>query len=114
VQPDTYAKIPFAILETGLMMIGDLIHIIGPDLGLPAFMTSALLDTIARWTGGPLSWTVDLLGSGITLVGFILSGLGPEVGLPDWLGGVLIDIACGFFTPFVCVVPGAPPFDPCA
>ena len=114
VQPDTYAKIPFAILETGLMMIGDLIDILGPDLGLPAFVTSTLFDTIAGWTGGPLSWTVDMLGWGIALVGGILNALGPTLGLPDWLGGVVNDIACGLFTPFECVVAGVPPFDPCA
>ena len=112
--PDTYAKIPFAILESGFAMVGELLEVLGPDLGLPDFVNADLVNIIGGWAGGPLSWTVDMLGWGLALVGGILDDLGPTLGLPDWLGGVVNDIACSLFTPFECVVAGAPPFDPCA
>jgi hypothetical protein len=113
IEPDTYAKIPFAILEAGFAMVGELLETLGPELGLPTFVNADLVNTIGGFAGGPLSWTVDMLGWGLALVGGILDALGPTLGLPDWLGGVVNDIACGLFTPFECVVAGAPPFDPC-
>lgn len=112
--PDTYAKIPFAILESGFAMVGELLEVLGPDLGLPDFVNADLVNIIGGWAGGPLSWTVDMLGWGIALVGGILDPLVTVLGLPDWLPGVVNDIACGLFTPFECVVAGAPAFDPCA
>jgi len=111
--PETYAKIPFAILEAGFAMVGELLDTLGPELDLPAFVNSDLVNTIGGFAGGPLSWTVDMLGWGIALVGGILDPLADTLGLPDWLAGVVNDIACGLFTPFECVVAGAPPFDPC-
>jgi len=114
IEPDTYAKIPFAILESGFAMVGELLDVLGPDLGLPAFVNADLVNTIGGWAGGPLSWTVDMLGWGLSLVGGILTTLAPVLGLPDWLDDVVNEIACGLFTPFECVVAGAPPFDPCA
>ena len=112
--PDTYAKIPFAILESGFAMVGELLDALGPTLGLPDFVNADLVNTIGGWAGGPLSWTVDMLGWGLSLLGGILGSLAPTLGLPDWLDDVVNDIACGLFTPFTCVVPGAPAFDPCA
>jgi hypothetical protein len=114
IEPDTYAKIPFAILESGFHMVGQLLDVLGPELGLPTWVDSALVDTIGGWAGGPLSWTVDMLGWGLSLVGGILTSLGPTLGLPDFLDDIVNEIACGLFTPFECVVAGAPPFDPCA
>jgi hypothetical protein len=54
-----------------------------------------------------------MLGWGLSLAGSILDTVAPALSLPDWLGGVLNEVACGLFTPFECVVPGVPPFDPC-
>ena len=112
--PDTYAKIPFAILESGFAMVGELLEVLGPDLGLPDFVNADLVNIIGGWAGGPLSWTVDMLGWGLSLVGGIVGTLAPVLGLPDWLDDIVNEIACGLFTPFECVVAGAPPFDPCA
>ncbi len=114
IEPDTYAKIPFAILEAGFAMVGTILEDLGPTLGLPDFVNAELVNTIGGFAGGPLSWTVDMLGWGLSLVGGILGALAPTLGLPDWLDDVVNDIACGLFTPFECVVAGAPPFDPCA
>ena len=110
--PATYAKIPFAIIQTGLMLVGDIIALLPEDWGIPAWL-STVTDTIATWSGGPLSLTVDMLGWGLSLGANVLDVLAPALGLPDWLGGVLNDVVCELFTPFECVVPGAPPFNPC-
>ena len=114
VEPDTYAKIPFAIIETGLMLVGDIITALPSDMGIPAWIAD-VTDAMAPWAGGPLSWTVDMLGWGIALVGQILGVLGPLLGLPEDLDlvGLVNTIACQMFTPFECIVPGVPPFDPC-
>lgn len=112
--PETYAKIPFAILEAGFAMVGEILDVLPADLGLPEFVNSDLINTIGGFAGGPLSWTVDMLGWGLSLVGGILGSLAEPLGLPDWLEPLVNEIACGLFTPFECVVAGAPPFDPCA
>jgi len=114
IAPDTYAKIPFAILESGFAMVGELLEVLGPELGLPAYVDADLVNIIGGWAGGPLAWTVDMLGWGLSLVGGIVGTLAPVLGLPDWLDDIVNEIACGLFTPFECVVAGAPPFDPCA
>ena len=67
VVPQTYAKIPFAILESGLALVGSLLATLAPTLGLPDWLDDVVL-SIAPWTGGPLSWTVDMLGWGLGLV----------------------------------------------
>jgi hypothetical protein len=109
--PDTYAKIPFAILESGLAMVGGLLGTLAPVLSLPDWLDDIVF-AIAPWTGGPLSWTVDMLGWGLALVGDILAPLASTLGLPDWLDDLVYGIACGLFTPFTCNVTGAA-FDPC-
>ena len=115
VKPDTYAKVPFAIMETGFMLIGDIIGALPDDMGIPAWIAD-ITDTMAPWVGGPLSWTVDMLGWGVSLFGEILVVLEPLLGLPEDLDlvGLMNTIACSLFTPFECIVPGVPPFDPCA
>jgi hypothetical protein len=111
VVPETYAKIPFAILESGLTLVGNLLTTLAPTLGLPTWLDDVVL-SVAPWTGGPLSWTVDMLGWGLSLVGTILDSLAPTLGLPDWLGDLINSIACAIFTPFTCNVT-APAFAPC-
>lgn len=108
--PSTFAKVPFAILQSGLELVGDLLGTLAVPLNLPEWI-APLLDPIAAWTGGPLSWTVDMLGWGVGLVGSVLAALPTDLGLPPWLGGIIDTIACGLFTPFGNVT--APPFAPC-
>ena len=114
VEPDTYAKIPFAILESGFVLFETLWPDLDAALGMDMLWLGDVFGELGSWVGGPLAWTVDMLGWGISLGAGILDSLGPTLGLPDYVGEVLNDIACGLFTPFTCVVPGAPPFDPCA
>ena len=115
VMPDTYAKIPFAILESGLMLVGGILDSLQTTLGLPDWLPTLVIDA-APWFGGPLSWTVDMLGWGIELLAEIMGVLTPLLGLPADLDveGLLYTISCKLFTPFACVVPGANNFTPCA
>jgi hypothetical protein len=101
-EPQTFAKIPFAILQSGLEMVGSLMTTLAPTLGLPDYLDD-IINTIAPWTGGPLSWTVDMLGWGLALVGDVLTSLATTLGLPDWLDDLVNTIACGLFTPFANV-----------
>jgi len=116
-EPDTFAKVPFAIIQSGLELVGDVVTALPASMGIPAWIAD-ITDTIAPWAGGPLSWTVDMLGWGIALVGDVIGALDPIIApiatlpfaLSD-LSGIFDTIACGLFTPFGGVV--APPFDPC-
>jgi len=116
-EPDTFAKVPFAIIQSGLELVGDVVTALPAEMGIPAWIAD-VTDTIAPWAGGPLSWTVDMLGWGIALVGDVIGALDPIIApiaeLPfelTALSGIFDTIACGLFTPFGGVV--APPFDPC-
>jgi hypothetical protein len=109
--PETYAKVPFAIVQSGFELIGEILDVLPADLGLPSFVNSALMDTIGSWAGGPLSWSVDMLGWGLGLVGTVLSSLAVPLGLPDWIAPTVNTIACQLFAPFGDVV--GPVFDPC-
>ena len=115
IKPDTYAKIPFAILETGLVMIGEVLAALPVEMGIPTWL-GAVIGPMAEWTGGPLSWTVDMLGWGLELLAEIVGVLGPLLGLPEDLDleGLLFTVSCKLFTPFTCVPPGANNFTPCA
>ena len=115
-EPETYSKIPFAIIASGF----DLMANLWPDLdvaldtGLP-WLTGVFTE-LADWTGGPLSWTVDMLAWGIDLAGVVIGGV-PMIAdaLPAGLDleGLFSDIACGLQTCWAatnCTVGG---FDPC-
>ena len=101
--PVTYAKIPFAVVASGLDMIGQLLDILAVDLGLPTWLNSNVTGIIAEWTGGPLSWTVDMLSWGFWLGGAVLSGMDSllasmNVALPFAMGDVAVilnTVACG-------------------
>jgi hypothetical protein len=111
--PDTYAKIPFAIIETGLLLIGDIVGALPPEMGIPDWIPT-ITDTIAPWAGGPLSWTVDMLGWGLGIVATILNDpdIGSALGLPAFVGPLVSSLVCSIFTPFDCVI--GDPWLPCA
>jgi hypothetical protein len=113
IAPTTYAKIPFTIIQSGFHLVGQILDAAGSELGLPAWITPALIDDIGSWAGGPLSWTVDMMAWGLGLVGTILDSLATTLGLPDWLAPTVNTIACQLFAPFSCNVTGAT-FTPCA
>jgi len=98
--PDTFAKIPFAIIQSGFELVGDLLVTLATPLGLPDWI-APLMDPIGEWAGGPLAWTVDMLGWGLTLLGDIVEGIEPLLGttLPEGLDlPLLVDtVACSLF-----------------
>jgi hypothetical protein len=110
--PATYAKIPFAIIQSGFHLVGIILTGAGSSLGLPSWINAALIDNIGSWAGGPLSWTVDMMGWGLGLVGAVLAALPTSVGLPTWLPDIVNTITCQLFAPFSCNVTGAT-FTPC-
>lgn len=93
--PTTYAKIPFAIVQSGFHLVGIILTSAGSALGLPTWINADLMDSIGGWAGGPLAWTVDMLAWGVDLVGSIITPLASTLGLPDWLPGVLSSISDG-------------------
>jgi hypothetical protein len=100
--PQTFAKIPFAILQSGLDMVAKILGPLAGTLGIPTWVAD-VVNIIAPWAGGPLSWTVDMLGWGVATVGSILGPLATTLGLPEWLPGVVNVLACALFTPYTCI-----------
>ena len=94
--PDTYSKVPFAILQSGFELAGDLLTALGTDLGLPAYLNETLMDTIGGWAGGPLSWTVDMLAWGMSVGGDLMKLIQPLLGtaIPIDLEALFNTIAC--------------------
>ena len=97
--PATFSKVPFAILQSGIELVGTLLTAVAGELGLPTWL-APLMAPIAQWTGGPLSWTVDMMAWGLKLVGGVLGTLAVELGLPVWLDDLVNSIACGLWQPF--------------
>jgi len=121
-EPDTYPKIPFAIIGSALELAADLWAIMdtpeGLDIGMP--WIGDVLDLMAPWAVGPLAWTVDMLAWGVGLGSDVLtelfkidliSGALPE-GVGDALTGVLDVVACGLLTPWSDNITGTE-FNPC-
>ena len=67
ITPDTYAKIPFAIIGSGLELIAELVPAIEAVMGPLPLPLDTVLNAVAPWTAGPLSWTVDMLAWGMAL-----------------------------------------------
>jgi hypothetical protein len=94
--PDTYAKVPFAIIQSGIELVGQILDTIGTQLSLPTWLNSALLNPIAEWAGGPLSWTVDMLAWGFSVGGDLMKLIQPLLGtaIPIDLEALMNTIAC--------------------
>jgi hypothetical protein len=70
IKPSSYAKIPFAILGSGIQLVGKLVdaEAIVTD-NLPAGLdVPAATELVAQWTAGPLGWSVDMLAWAISVV----------------------------------------------
>jgi hypothetical protein len=114
ITPTTYAKIPFAIIQSGLYLVDSLLGVLAVPLSLPSWLaTSHMFQTMGDWAGGPLGWTVDMMGWGLGIVGSILAVLPSDLGLPVWLPDIVNTITCQLFAPWNCNVTGAD-FVPCA
>lgn len=104
--PDTYSKVPFAIVQSGMEMLADVLAALPVDMGIPAWIGDVLL-AMAPWAGGPLSWTVDMLAWGISLTGDVVGALdaiiAPIAELPfelSALAAIFDTVACGLLTCF--------------
>jgi hypothetical protein len=93
--PATYAKIPFAIVQSGFQLVGSILTSAGSTLGLPTWINASLMNSIGGWAGGPLGWSVDMLAWGVDLGGTILGSLASTLGLPTWLAPLMSDLADG-------------------
>ena len=111
VEPDTYAKIPFAILESGFVLLETIWPDLDTALGIGMPWVGGVLGEVGAWAGGPLAWTVDMLGWGLGIVQTVVVAIGPTLGLPDFVGDVLTEVVCMIFTPYTCVV--GTEWDPC-
>jgi hypothetical protein len=116
IEPTTFAKIPFAIIGSGIQLVGDMLDILGTELGLPEWLDSALTEPIAQWAAGPLAWSVDMVGWGVTLLGSIVEGVNPMIEdmLPEGLDlpGLINTIACALFQGYDAISGNFT--DPCA
>jgi len=122
IEPTTYAKIPFAIIGSGLQLVADVWGILDTpgalDIGMP--WIGEVFDVMAPWTAGPLGWTVDMLSWGVSLFGAVLTDaqalvLAMGIDLPIDLAevGKLCDtIACGLLQPWADNITGSE-FTPC-
>jgi hypothetical protein len=105
--PDTYAKVPFAIIQGAFDLVGSILDSVGTTLGLPDWLDSALMGDVGGYVGGPLSWTVDMMAWGISLTGDVMGALDPIIApiadlpfdLAD-LGALFDTVACGLMTCF--------------
>ena len=96
--PETYSKVPFAILASGIELVGEVVAAI-PIIAdaLPEGLdVTAITGLIAPWTAGPLSWTVDMLAWGLDLGATLWTSLDTmfEIGYPG-IGDILTDVSCG-------------------
>jgi hypothetical protein len=96
--PQTYAKIPFAIIASGFSMLTSLWPSLNTALEMDMPWLGDIFEELAYWTYGPLSWTVDMLAWGVNLAGGIIAGV-PMIAdaLPAGLDleALFTDIACG-------------------
>jgi hypothetical protein len=121
-EPETYAKIPFAIIGSLMYLLQDVLNGL-TDAGLLPETFSWLPDlmpTVGDWITGPLGWTVDMMawglgGVGGTLMselGPVLDGMGIDLGMDLAPVGILLNkLACSLFYPFASISPAD--WDPC-
>jgi len=99
--PATYSKVPFAILASGIELVGEVVAAV-PMIAdaLPEGLDiTAITGLIAPWTAGPLSWTVDMLAWGLDLGATLWGSLDTmfDIGFPE-IGTLMTDVACGLMT----------------
>ena len=97
-EPDTYAKVPFAIVQSGFDLLSEILPVLLDEFAPDYDWLATLMGPIGEWAGGPLSWTVDMLAWGLDLGGGVVTALAPTLGLPDWIGDTLTDVSCGLIT----------------
>jgi len=113
--PETYAKIPFAIVGNMFVLLEDVLIALTDGGLLPDTFSwlPDLMQPIGDFVMGPLSWTVDMLAWGIGGIGGtifteldgLLAGLGIDLGgialAP--VGDLLNSLACAMFAPWAAI-----------
>jgi hypothetical protein len=112
IMPSTYAKIPFAIVQSGFYLVGCLLGDLGPILEaagiilpFPLGDLTPIMLTVGDWAGVPLAWSVDMVAWGVGMLSGIVGVLPAELGVPSWIGLLLDEVvtqlnAC--FEPTTC------------
>jgi hypothetical protein len=119
--PTSYAKIPFAIVQSLFDLGVDLVPAIEAVAGELPLPLDDIFTAVGDWAGGPLSWTVDMLAWGLGLgadvveaADGILTGLGVDLGFPlSDVAGIINIVACGLLTCYA-TTECTGTFDPCA
>jgi hypothetical protein len=99
--PATYSKVPFAIVASGIELLGDVVAAVpmiadalpeGLDVGV-------ITGLIGPWVNGPLSWSVDFLAWGMELGAEIwdLANTAFDIGFPE-VGTIMYIISCKLLT----------------
>jgi hypothetical protein len=109
--PSTYAKIPFAIVQSGFYLVGctlGTLQTLLDDMGvtLPFSLDSLkpVMFNLGDWVGTPLAWSVDMMVAGVGLVKDVLNAIS-SLGVPDWvvnLVGVIYDDLAKCYNPTTC------------
>jgi hypothetical protein len=72
-EPDTYAKIPFGILSTGIQLVADIWPSLDSALGINMPWVATVMAAVGNWTGGPLAWLTELSGWSMLAIGDVAS-----------------------------------------
>jgi len=113
VVPATYAKIPFAIVQSGFYLIGCTLGsldtiLTGMGVSLPFSLTDLkpIMFNLGDWAGVPLAWSVDMMIAGIGLVNDVLGALASaNLGIPSYvtdLVGVIYTDLAKCYNPTTC------------
>jgi hypothetical protein len=109
IEPTTFAKIPFAIIGSGLELFAAIWTPLDTALGVGMPWVADVLAAVAPWSAYNLAWSVDMVAWGVGLVGTLMGALdvvlGPLLGesLPFALGdlkAIFDAIACGLVQPW--------------
>jgi hypothetical protein len=111
-EPQTYAKIPFAIVASGFQLLENIWPDLDVALGMSMPWLEGVFGELSDWSYGPLSWTVDMLAWGLGVGGTVIDALSGVISLPFPVGELLNSIACSCFAPFGNVTGAA--WDPCS
>jgi len=105
IEPDTYSKIPFAIVGSGIVLVGQIVDAMGDTIDLP-FDIVAITELVGPWTAEDLAWSVDMLAWGVNLFGELWPTLDEMLGIGyEDLGDVMVDVADGLRECWVDVCP---------
>ena len=92
--PGKYSKTPFAILGTGIQLVGELLGDLDGVIGAIAELPFPLADlepifvNIGEWTGVNMAWMTDMTGWSMVVAGDALSVVGPlaeTMGFDDYI-----------------------------